>query len=162
MLTIDKEENILEINIETSNNYFSITGTIWEKSKPKTDKNIISCGCIHDNILEVRPNLKNLIELHLSSLDGIPMYAVENGYYFYQIINGTALHHKKEETDKVKYTKVLSDHLRISLNETNLLIIELDTTPVAKRKFVFSNFVSNQLDRWEKEAKEALLFIETI
>jgi hypothetical protein len=161
IITKDKNENTLIININ-NDKYFSITCEAYEKGKSKSDRNLIYAGCAHDEILEARSDLKLLVDLHLSDRLGQPMYAVENGFYYYQILKGNAKYHNKGKDDKTKYTKVLSDHLRISLNETNLLIIELDKLPETQRKLSFSTFVFNNLDKWQNEAIKANKLIESL
>lgn len=52
--------------------HFSITGEI-----PR-----VAYGCLHDEILLADPSLKDFIDLHLSDIDGIPMYALDNGWYW--------------------------------------------------------------------------------
>jgi hypothetical protein len=161
IITTDREKNTLIINIDNEK-YFSITCEAYEKGKSKSDKNMIYAGCAHKEILAARPDLKLLVNLHLSDSLGQPMYAVENGFYYYQILKGAAKYHNKEKDDKTKYTKVLAAHLRISLNEVNLLIIELDKLPETQRKLSFSTFVFNNLDRWQNEAIKANKLIESL
>lgn len=87
ILTKDTDGNRLEIyirlNDECKNGHqdFSITASAWEKGKPKTDKWNIYGGCCHEEILAVRPDLLPFVKLHLSDWEGVPMYAVENGFY---------------------------------------------------------------------------------
>lgn len=66
--------------------YFSITGEIWKAVNGKrTGRDCIACGCLHDEIVEHFGNQYNdAINLHLSDIDGLPMYAVENGWYWYK------------------------------------------------------------------------------
>jgi hypothetical protein len=160
IITKDKNENTLIININ-NDKYFSITCEAYEKGKSKSDRNMIYAGCNHDEILAARPDLKLLVDLHLSDSLGQPMYAVENGFYYYQLLTGTAKHNK-EKDDKTNYTKVLAEHLRITVNEANLLIIELDKLPESQRKLSFSTFVFNNLDRWQNEAIKANKLIESL
>jgi hypothetical protein len=157
IITKDKNENTLIININ-NDKYFSITCEAYKKGKSKSDKNMIYAGCSHAEILAARPDLKLLVDLHLSDSLGQPMFAVENGFYYYR----TAKYHNKEKDDKTNYTKVLSNHLRITLNEVNLLIIELDKLPESQRKLSFSTFVFNNLDRWQNEAIKANKLIESL
>lgn len=85
--TVDSEGNTLHIEISLSdpcNNGhedFAITATAWEKGKRLTDRNNIYCGCCHEEILKVHPELKMFVDLHLSSYEGVPMYALENGWH---------------------------------------------------------------------------------
>jgi hypothetical protein len=161
IITKDKNENTLIININ-NDKYFSITCEAYKKGKSKSDENMLYAGCAHDEILTARSDLKLLVDLHLSDSLGQPMYAVENGFYYYQIIKGAAKYHNKEKDDKTNYTKVLAEHLRITLNEANLLIVELDKLPESQRKLSFSTFVFNNLDRWQNEAIEGNKLIESL
>lgn len=85
--TKDSEGNDLVIEIrlndECKNGHqdFSITGSGFTKGKPHTDRNCIYGGCCHEKIEKARPSLKMFINLHLCDWEGIPMYAVENGFY---------------------------------------------------------------------------------
>ena len=66
--------------------YFSITGEIWKSVNGKRiGRDCIACGCIHEEIIKHFGNKYNdIINLHLSDINGGPMYAVENGWYWYQ------------------------------------------------------------------------------
>lgn len=48
----------LDDKCRNGHNDFSITGKVYQKGKPKTDKYMICCGCCHDEILEAFPNLR--------------------------------------------------------------------------------------------------------
>jgi hypothetical protein len=63
--------------------YFSITGNTWRQAKNgKWVED--SCGCLHDLIVKKRKSLAPLISFHLSDQNGLPMYYLENGYYWYK------------------------------------------------------------------------------
>lgn len=66
--------------------HFAITGEIWKAyNGAKFGRDCISCGCIHDEIEKHFPGeFTDIITLHLSDNDGMPMYAVENGFYWYK------------------------------------------------------------------------------
>lgn len=102
---ISKNEAI-SVKIETERGHFSITGMIGNKER-NDDKvrildglyNIYAGGCIHAEIAEHFPELAKFTPLHLSSLDGTPMFAFEN-----------AVHWVKE-----REPRILAHHLRITL-----------------------------------------------
>ena len=80
-------DKIIEVEVrlddECKNGHadFGITGIVYNKSK--SERNIIAAGCCHKEILKAFPELKCFVDLHLSDSQGTPMYAVENGYYFF-------------------------------------------------------------------------------
>lgn len=73
----------IRLNDECKNGIedFSITGEIYKAGKPRTGRNMITAGCIHEEIARAFPEFIPFIRLHLADWQGIPMYAVENGFY---------------------------------------------------------------------------------
>lgn len=145
--TVDLEGNPMKIDVRLSDdckngyNDFAITGTIWEKGRPRTDGNMITSGAIGDKIAESHPNLKIFNNLHLCDVKGAPMYAVGNGFYHLQ------------NSDK----SVVMDYLRVSEEEYNIL-------STAKEELYF-HFLIEKLNipqRWEKEAQEAIKILEEL
>jgi hypothetical protein len=61
--------------------YYSITGSVELRDKRYRDP-IISCGAIHDTILEYYPQLAPLVDIHLAEVDGKPMHAEANARYW--------------------------------------------------------------------------------
>lgn len=61
--------------------HFTVTATIWEIGKKRTEKNFIGCGCCHDDVLESFPELKMFVSLHLCDKYGRPMHWQGNGFY---------------------------------------------------------------------------------
>ena len=172
--------NILFADIELpseKHNYFAITGQLWEKVKgrPKVDNDdykqidgkwyfLSTCGCIHEQILKARKSLLPFVQLHLSTANGLPMHAAENGYHFYLKFTGqyqTFTHSEIEPAD-VKYFDVLKDHLRIDSEECSKLVDALNVTDKIERKIVFYNYVSSQLTRYQNEANEAINLFNTL
>jgi hypothetical protein len=70
--------------------YFSVTGEAWEKSSRR--RNPDAHGCIHEMIAGVFPELRDLIALHLCDIDGRPMHALENGWFWFSDGNGDGTH----------------------------------------------------------------------
>lgn len=91
--------------------------------------------------------------LHLSCRDGSPMHTVENGFYFVQLANGVAQYNIPKEGDKKKYTRILADHLRISLPDAAHIIATCTS------KDEFSALADTMRDRWEQEAITAFEFL---
>lgn len=64
-------------------NTFSITGSLYKgqhESEPRSERNLISCGCIHDEIEKHAPEFAHLIKWHLMNSDS-PMHYVANTIY---------------------------------------------------------------------------------
>lgn len=59
--------------------YFSLTGEVREKSGGGWWSR---SGCVHEDLVQAWPELKQLADLHLSGIDGAPMHAEANGYYW--------------------------------------------------------------------------------
>lgn len=58
-------------NVANEHHYFSVTGRTRD-----------SCGCIHDQILEVFPPLQPLVNAHLACIyTGEPLHSIANGHY---------------------------------------------------------------------------------
>jgi hypothetical protein len=88
---ISNDKKILKVDAKLSHlkgnekPYFSITGEVWAASKEgyARGRDCIIGGCIHDVILEHYPELSDIVALHLSDINGAPMYPVENGFYWF-------------------------------------------------------------------------------
>lgn len=64
-------------------NTFAITGSLYSGNyeiEPKSERDLISCGCLHDEIKKYAPEIAHLIKWHLTNSDS-PMYYVENTVY---------------------------------------------------------------------------------
>lgn len=60
-------------------NTFAITADVYDPTVPGRDKTV-ACGCMHDDIAKVFPELAPLIKWHLTSSDG-PMHYIANTLY---------------------------------------------------------------------------------
>ena len=120
--------------------YFSLTGEVWD-FRHREDPSM--CGCIHDVILEHFPDLQIIADLHLSDEDGVPMHAVENGWYWY---GGT----KWQERENV----MLASHLRVPIDWAQEI-------PNGMSKDWFTKTVDSQRPRWKREAKAAIELLKS-
>ena len=159
-------EEVIIVNVHNDgtgkdNRYWSVTYDRGESRRGKIrdgDKiehngkqyAFVSGGCNPELILKYFPKLKPFIDLHLSSLDGIPMYLIENGEYFV----------KKNEPQFV------ASHFRISQEQADNLIATYRSKAVKYNKDVahtyLANFANDQLERYASEAKEACSLLESL
>ena len=120
----------IRCNDECKNGHdtFAITGKVYRPgTKVFSDRNMESCGCVHEDILKARPDLKIFVDLHLADGDGQPMYATENGFFHYMQgvgIYRTFTHSEREH--KPEALQYLCNHLRISPDECEQLVRELN------------------------------------
>lgn len=111
--------------------YFGISGKLHFLDKKGGDM----YGQITSIIFEHFPELEQFYKLHLSDVDGMPMHAIENGWYFLG------------KTEYSPYDRnALAKHLRITPEEAD----HLHETIQTKNDFV--NYVRNNMARWKLEA----------
>ena len=121
-------------------------------------------GMLHDLILEHCPELAPLADLHLSNINGVPMHAVENGWYWLKGAAGDQGSSFSEsinpEEEPEKCIQMLAKHLRISNAEAQKSIQE--TTRSVKRvgsitaKQEFARYIERLKPHWKAEADEAI------
>lgn len=68
----------IRLDDECRNWHFDFAIT-WDEYNERWRR--ISWGCMHDKILEYFPELQQIVDLHLSDINGVPMYAIENWMY---------------------------------------------------------------------------------
>lgn len=163
--------------------YFSLTGAHYSAAR-ESDRNMLSCGCIHEKIIEVCHEMAPLVAIHLSTLDGVPMHATENAVHW---VSGalpdlpgfqyrpTAASSYGEHTPE-SCVRILGEHLRTD----PLPVIEavlLDVAPVlalhARRlatvgdiekvvRTTVGRIVETLRPQWKREAEEALALAEKL
>lgn len=139
------DDTYLRVNIKLADDCknghedFSITG---EHSLDSSfiDSDIISCGCIHETILEHMPELKLFVDLHLSDSTGTPLYAVENGYY-----------HLKNSSPQV-----VKNYLRLDNNQFNKI---KDAGDIEHFHYLIETHL---LEQWKREAEEGIRLLENL
>lgn len=153
--TKDAEGNDLIIKIrlndECKNGHqdFSITAEGWEKGKPHTDKYMIYGGCCHDEILKAQPILKMFVDLHLSDCEGVPMYAVENGFYhLHEGFNNT-------KPENPAFKSEFCDYYRITP-------AQFDVLNNCKNKLQYALALQNEgiLAGWKRQAVAGIKMLE--
>lgn len=167
-ITKKHPEGFIRINISTDgcggNPYFSITADLCADSTFR-DSKIHACGCLHDDILAAQPDLKPFVDLHLSDLNGVPMHAVENGFYWLCKVAGIPQKYEPEQ-DKETCIKYLCEHLRISKKEVEdirskiWVSYAMGRTKEAKQHF--SEIVDSMKPRWQSEADAAIQLLKSL
>jgi len=135
---------IITYGLSTTNHtYFSITGSIGEKIRGRysdyiedqkgSKYELIMCGAIHEEIAKKAPSLQPFIDLHLSDINGVPMYAVENGWFY-----------KNERS-----FETFKSYLRLTQEEAEYGV-KIDT------KEAFAGWIEQFKPRWKAEADAAI------
>ena len=141
----------IRLNDECKNGHqdFAITGSIYKKGKPKIDKYYIAGGCIHDDILKVRPDLKIFVTLHLCDYKGIPMHAIANGYYH------LTRRFSNISCSDPKFMATYCEYYRVTEEQYKVLKLSRSETDYA------NNLIHlGVLKQWGIEANEAISILE--
>jgi len=69
--------------------YFTVTADVWDTRYRAGDPD--SCGQNHEIISAAFPHLRDIIALHMSNIDGVPMHAIENGWYYFTDFDGRGI-----------------------------------------------------------------------
>lgn len=138
-----------------SNFYFSATGEIWEKTdmkhRPRGNEDYkrkegavwqwSMGGCLHDDLLKHFPEMKLVVDLHLSTVQGYPMYHIENGRY----------HLNKKFEVGVEYLRITEEEGK-KLLETNNRAYRYGFAELLDRIGITT--------RWQEEARQAFDLLE--
>lgn len=134
----------IRLNDECKNGHqdFSITGEVTERGRFEMG------GCIHEEIEKHFPEFKIFINLHLADHEGIPMYAVENG--FYHLTNGFERAEKGQKAAFCEYYRVTPQQYDELLKCENTIqyAVKLDKLGILKQ--------------WKKEANKAIKLLEKL
>jgi hypothetical protein len=125
--------------------YFSVTGELRDKSKPKnSDRGLITCGAIHEGIARWFPELAPVIALHLSDHHGVPMHAVENARYW----AGRTQYADQANVD------TLQQHLRCRPEEARELMAGSGLDDDG-----FREAIESMVPRWQTEAEAGVALL---
>jgi hypothetical protein len=175
---------LLEITISTEKG-FSITADFFENHSygNKSPRRLTMGGCLHERILAACPELKPLVNLHLSDLEGVPIHAVENGFYWLSKAAGIKQRWEPEQDAETCF-QYLCKHLRVELTEANQIIVNVVNAYIGGKakiavseevtekcrqmqheqgifdaKNLFKKIAEEMKPRWKQEAEKALDFI---
>lgn len=113
-------------------------------------------GCHHELILKNWPEAKCIVDLHLCDGSGAPMHTVANGLFHAQVyLNQVSKPHYPMQ----KGRDYVASHFRISLDETDELLLDLAGQDESYQRLVVEAFVEKQRPRWQQEADAALAFL---
>jgi len=160
--------------------YFSITADLKYKGGGSC------CGCMHKDVLKVAPEFKPFVDLHLSNLDGIPMHAEENGFYWLAKAAGIPQEYGPDQDEETCFT-YLYEHLRTGYDETKLIVEATkaiysegkkkiaipeevsqkcremqEAQGVFDAKAFFKKTIEGMKERWKGEAESAISLLEKL
>lgn len=120
---------------------FSITGEVYLQGKPKTEKNMICCGAIGDEISTNFVEYSLFNQLHLCDVNGAPTYTVPNGFYNIK---------RMSEVEFMSYFRCTKD--------------EYDMLSTSKDEIHFKGMLSfsDIPKRWKEQANEAIKILEKL
>lgn len=129
---------------------FAITADLYKAGR-RGDKNYLAGGCCHEEILKHFPEFKIFVNLHLADAKGIPMYAVENGFY-----------HLREGFNKTKPT---DDNFKAEFCEYyRMTPQQFDAINLSEHNLAYAINLKELgiLTQWNEEAAEAIKILETL
>lgn len=86
-MTIIGKRRRININIQLTQlgeqkPYFSITANVYEATGKRGRPTLLCSGSCHEQIQAITSHFDDVIALHLSDINGVPMHAVANGAYW--------------------------------------------------------------------------------
>lgn len=139
--------------------YFSITADGRESGRESFG------GACHDLIAKKFPGLQDVIDLHLSDMDGVPSYPVANGWYWLAGAAGglgEKYHGGSGDFGKnaEECLEILARHLRVTEAEARGIVerctaiepIPHAVKPHAIQREEFARIVEGMVPRWNAEA----------
>lgn len=142
--------------------YFTITTEVHQKGYPDR---FWSGGADHETILKRFPRFADLVALHLSDIDGVPMHAVENGWYSLagalggageEYHRGNAESYGRMDVSPDGCLQAFADHLRIDLTRAAEIRDEFRNEELtgAEAKARLAEIVDGLRVDWKRQADE--------
>src|SRR5277367_307565 len=130
-------------------------GTHSGKWRHRRERDPDACGCLHDAALLAFPELAPLVDLHLADSEtGEPMHAEANGLYSYRTARGLPggwsddyQHAEREGLTAEAYAR------RVAYSILPADEIPLDEVPEPHLTAASHQFVEDQRERWQDEAR---------
>lgn len=155
-ISIDNNKGNYQIDIRLSDdcknghNDFAITATFWQVGKERKDRFCIAAGCCHDKILKFHPELKIFVDLHLSDVNGAPMYAIGNG--FYHLKNGF----NNTKQGSKKFSEEFKEYYRLTPEQFRVIATSED-----EKMYHYWLTKLGVFDQWKRQANEAIKILES-
>lgn len=154
--------------------YFSLTAT-QDRAAGNGRWVEDSGGTMHAEILRHWPELADLVALHLSDPQGVPMHAAENAFYWLAGAAGGwgAEYHGGSGTygkTPAQCLQLFADHVRVSMDEARAVLEAIDHAAdhlgpysrvwtgegIKARKAALAAWCDAQRPRWAREAAECI------
>ena len=136
--------------------YFSITGDTYHLPKGSKNWQEDSCGCLHDLIRKKAKHLAPLIKFHLCDQNGLPMYYLENGYYWYKENLKTFKSYIRLAEGEI-IPEVPKVELPVVLTEIDLPEKEQGKIIESARKEFITGWLRTREPKLKKEFEEAMM-----
>jgi hypothetical protein len=169
----DSNENPFVITISTDRGYFAITAEGKDRG-----------GCMHDEILRYRPDLKPFVDLHLAWLDGEPLHAEANGWHWLAKVAEIKQRYEPEQT-QIQCLQLFREHVRlphglsivdairheyrkgretVATSENVSARCEQEQRKVGAEsaRKLWGSICEGMKERWAREAQDALILLEKI
>lgn len=127
-------------------------------------------GAMHDELLRHWPELKPLADLHMSDMNGVPMHAESNGWYWLagtvKDAFGQQFHGGNSDPlrDAAECLRIFAKHVRIShqdaadLRERTLALAKHYGNKQARESF--ATWIEDQKPRWKLEADDCIASLD--
>lgn len=131
---------------------FSITGTYWDTLDKR--RRPTAMGCIHDEILELCPQMKIFVDLHLRDFTGLPMHPFAN-----ILFHLTQTKQGKEWNGKIRDYDWVAEIYDLPKDQKSKHYIEAAENK--QQLFVILSELGVIL-KWEEKAKEGIKQLEAL